>query len=144
MTFLPPLLLFFFFPFSHEITILYVYICCAICESYARTVRNFSSLFFAQNRVTRVGHISSFNETQQQSIEAKRFEGVTFDLLFLPKNPSFLSFSPSCYSVPLRTLRSKSRRRIRGIEPAPIHRTSKQAFASWHKSHRHLSPSPRF
>lgn len=147
MTFATVLFFFLFFPFLHRIAIfpMYIYLLCNL-RIIRYPVRRWKFFSFSRNRVTRVGHISFFND-QRQSIEAERIEeGISFDNSISSssqkKNPSFLPFFPYYSSFFERLPIEVSCAGYGEYTGSPD--TSKQqtnAYASWHKSHRHLSLS---
>lgn len=163
MTFLPPRIIStsspFFFLFTWNGNISHVHLLCNLRIMRTNGIRfedrNFSSLliYFATCKIESRESAIFLSLTKRNRWKPKgkilRFSlnrrgDNSISSSFLPKNPSFLPFFfPPYYSeLPLRTLPDRSLlRQIREIQPTPIHRTSKQAaFASWHKSHRHLSP----
>ena len=157
VTFATVLFFFLFFPFLHGIAIfpMYIYLLCNL-RIIRYPVRRWKFFSFSRNRVTRVGHISSFND-QRQSIEGEKRiwieKGISFDnsisSSFQKKNPFFLPFFPLLLLLfPLRTLADRSllRRIRRNIQAAPIHRSSKQTRtqAGTKVTGISLSPSPRF
>ena len=107
--------------FTRNSNISHVYI--FVVQFANHTVRRWKFFSFSRNRVTRVGHISFFND-QRQSIEAERIEeGISFDNSISSssqkKNPSFLPFFPLLLLL-FRTLADRSLlRRIRGIYRQP-------------------------
>ena len=143
------------FPFLHGIAIfpMYIYLLCNL-RIIRYPVRRWKFFSFSRNRVTRVGHISFFND-QRQSIEGEKRiwieKGISFDNSISSssqkKNPSFLPFFPLLLLL-FRTLADRSllRRIRRNIQAAPIHRSSKQTRtqAGTKVTGISLSPSPRF
>ena len=133
--------------FTQNSNISHVYI--FVVQFANHTVRRWKFFSFSRNRVTRVGHISFFND-QRQSIEGEKRiwieKGISFDNSISSssqkKNPSFLPFFPYYSSFFERLPIEVSCAGYGEYTGSPD--TSKQqtnAYASWHKSHRHLSLS---
>ena len=125
---------------------MYIYLLCNL-RIIRYPVRRWKFFSFSRNRVTRVGHISSFND-QRQSIEGEKRiwieKGISFDnsisSSFQKKNPSFLPFFPLLLLLfPLRTLADRSLLRRIYRQPRYIEAANKRVRKLAQKSPASLS-----